>query len=105
MLIYRIFIWLYPKVAWLIGLSNQKASAWVEGRKDLFKKLSAAFHKNTSPVIWMHCASLGEFEQGLPVLESLKQKYPGHSVLLTFFSIQILHNKLKPTFINNISLY
>ncbi len=86
MLIYRIFIWLYPKVAWLLGFTNQKANAWVEGRKGLFKKLSAAFHKNTSPVIWMHCASLGEFEQGLPVLQSLKQQYPGHSVLLTFFS-------------------
>jgi len=86
MLIYRIFIWLYPKLAWLLGFSNQKARAWVEGRKGLFKKLSAAFHKNTSPVIWMHCASLGEFEQGLPVLENLKQQYPGHTVLLTFFS-------------------
>jgi 3-deoxy-D-manno-octulosonic-acid transferase len=86
MLIYRIFIWLYPKLAWLLGFSNQKARLWVNGRKNVFKKLSAAFHKNTSPVIWMHCASLGEVEQGLPVLEGLKDRYPGHRILLTFFS-------------------
>lgn len=41
---------------------------------------------NSQPVIWMHCASLGEFEQGRPVLEKLKEAYPGHKILLTFFS-------------------
>ncbi|MEO8172994.1 MAG: glycosyltransferase N-terminal domain-containing protein [Sediminibacterium sp.] len=86
MLIYRFFIWLYPKLAWLLGFSNQKARLWVQGRKGIFKKLSAAFHKNTSPVVWMHCASLGEFEQGSPVLENLRKQYPGYCILLTFFS-------------------
>lgn len=86
MLIYRIFIWLYPKFAWLLGFSNRKARLWTQGRRGIFKKLSAAFHKNTSPVIWMHCASLGEFEQGSPVLESLRKQYPDHCIVLTFFS-------------------
>ncbi|MDB5210339.1 MAG: lipid 3-deoxy-D-manno-octulosonic acid transferase [Sediminibacterium sp.] len=86
MLIYRLFTWLYPKLAWLLGFTNQKARLWIQGRRGIFKKLSAAFHKNTSPVIWMHCASLGEFEQGSPVLENLKKQYPNYCILLTFFS-------------------
>jgi 3-deoxy-D-manno-octulosonic-acid transferase len=86
MLLYRIFIWLYPIIARLMSLGNAKAALWVRGRKKLFEKLSSAFYKNPHPVIWIHCASLGEFEQGLPVLEGLKSAYPNHQVLLTFFS-------------------
>ena len=86
MLIYRIFIWLYPKMAWLLSFTNQKARLWLAGRRNIFKKLATAFHKNEAPVIWMHCASLGEFEQGLPVLENLKKQYPSYCLLLTFFS-------------------
>lgn len=86
MIFYRLFIWIYPKIAWLLGFSNQKARLWITGRRGLFKKLSAAFYKNQSPVIWMHCASVGEFEQGLPVLEMIRKQYPGHRIILTFFS-------------------
>ena len=86
MLFYRIFIWLYPKLAWLLGFSNKKARMWEIGRRSIFKHLAAAFHKNQAPVIWMHTASLGEFEQGLPVLENLRKQYPEHILLLTFFS-------------------
>lgn len=86
MLFYRIFIWLYPKVAWLLGFSNIKARLWLHGRRSLFKKIAAAFHKNTDPVIWIHSSSLGEFEQGLPVLENIRKEYPGYKILVTFFS-------------------
>jgi len=86
MLLYRIFIWLYPKIAWLLSFSNQKAMSWLRGRRGLFKKLAAAFHKNTDPIIWIHCSSLGEFEQGLPVLENIRKQYPGYKILVTFFS-------------------
>ena len=86
MLLYRLFIWLYPKIAWLLRFTNQKAALWLSGRKGIFKKLSATYYKNVLPVIWMHCASVGEFEQGLPVLEKLREKYPGYRILLTFFS-------------------
>lgn len=86
MLAYRLFIWLYPRAAWLLSFWNPKARAWRRGRKTIFKQLSAAFHHNTLPVIWMHCSSLGEFEQGLPILESLKTSYPGYKILVTFFS-------------------
>jgi 3-deoxy-D-manno-octulosonic-acid transferase len=86
MLLYRLFIWLYPKVVWLLALSNDKAKKWLKGRRGLFAQLASTFHKNKAPVIWMHCSSLGEFEQGLPVLECLKKNYPEHCILVTFFS-------------------
>ncbi|NCI50990.1 3-deoxy-D-manno-octulosonic acid transferase [Sediminibacterium roseum] len=86
MIAYRLFILLYPKIVWLLRFTNPKARLWVTGRRGIFKKLAAAFYKNSKPVVWMHCASLGEFEQGRPVLEALRREYPSHCLLLTFFS-------------------
>jgi 3-deoxy-D-manno-octulosonic-acid transferase len=68
------------------SLFHPKAKAFVTGRKNLFKTLSKVFEKNTRRVFWIHCASLGEFEQGRPVIEALKQTDPDIFVLLTFFS-------------------
>jgi len=86
MVFYRIFIWLYPNIAFLLGFWNPKAKSWCLGRRQIFTQLGDAFRENKRPVIWMHCASLGEFEQGLPVLEAFKNNYPDHAFLLTFFS-------------------
>lgn len=85
-LLYRLFVWLYPKAAWLLSFYNPKAGLWVKGRKYQFRKLHSVFHKNNRPVVWMHCSSLGEFEQGKPLLESIRQRYPHYFILLTFFS-------------------
>jgi len=68
------------------SLFNDKAKLWVDGRKNIFEKLEADFKQNTAKVIWVHAASLGEFEQGRPLIEELKQKYPEKKILLTFFS-------------------
>ncbi|HEV8512821.1 MAG TPA: glycosyltransferase N-terminal domain-containing protein [Cyclobacteriaceae bacterium] len=66
---------------------NQKARQFVMGRKGIFKKLAAAFsEKKIDKLVWIHCASLGEFEQGRPIIEALKAKLPQIKVLLTFFS-------------------
>ena len=54
--------------------------------KESFKKLQRDFHSNKSPIAWFHCASLGEFEQGKPVIEKFKDKFPTHKILVTFFS-------------------
>lgn len=70
----------------MASLFNKKARLWVAGRKDLTARLRHALRDNAAPVIWIHCASLGEFEQGRTILESLKKQYPGHKILLTFFS-------------------
>lgn len=77
---YTLFIYL----AALMG--NQKAKKWKNGRQDIFKKLREAFADNSAPVLWVHCASLGEFEQGRPVIEALKSNNNNLKILLTFFS-------------------
>lgn len=64
---------------------NKKAQLWLAGRESMWPGLEAAM-KGDVPVVWIHAASLGEFEQGRPVLEELRQQYPGHRILLTFFS-------------------
>lgn len=83
--LYNIFLKLYAIAFNIAAIFNTKARLGAEGRKDIFEKIGKAdLYKQQ--VIWMHCASLGEFEQGRPVLESLKTKYPGTSIVLTFFS-------------------
>lgn len=84
--LYRIFIGIYPIAAWILGFVNPKAKQWHTGRKEILTQIAAALASNTKPIIWMHCASLGEFEQGRPVLEGLQKQYPDYSILLTFFS-------------------
>ncbi|BAV04671.1 3-deoxy-D-manno-octulosonic-acid transferase [Filimonas lacunae] len=85
-LLYRFFISVYPFMARILGAFNAKARLWVNGRKNIFTALQQALQPNTQPVIWMHCASLGEFEQGRPVLEALRLQHPHTRILLTFFS-------------------
>jgi 3-deoxy-D-manno-octulosonic-acid transferase len=85
-ILYQLFVFLYPKAAWFISWKNGKAKKWVRGRKDVFKSLSNYFYLQKKPVIWVHCASLGEFEQGRPIIESIKKEYPNFLILLTFFS-------------------
>jgi 3-deoxy-D-manno-octulosonic-acid transferase len=80
-LLYRLFIILYTGAIRLAALWNPKARLWVRGRRQL-----VAPPANWGPCVWMHCASLGEFEQGLPVLEGIKKQYPNHKVVLSFFS-------------------
>ena len=84
--LYQILIGLYPIAAWILGYFNPKAKQWHTGRKEILIDIEAALAINTKPVIWMHCASLGEFEQGRPVLEGLQKEYPNHLIVLTFFS-------------------
>lgn len=64
---------------------NPKARQWVEGRKGLWDRLEAK-RDALQGCLWMHCASVGEFEKGRPVLEALKQSRPDLPVLITFFS-------------------
>ncbi|RNI31196.1 3-deoxy-D-manno-octulosonic acid transferase [Rufibacter latericius] len=63
-----------------------KAAQWVKGRKGIFEEIHQKLQHNTAPVAWFHCASLGEFEQGRPLIEAFKQRFPDYKVVLTFFS-------------------
>lgn len=66
---------------------HQKARFFVAGRRHIFLKLTAIFsHRKEGKLVWVHCASLGEFEQGRPLIESLKARFPNIKILLTFFS-------------------
>lgn len=86
LLVYNLFLLLYKVALRLVSPWNPKARSWLAGRKQLLAKVEAAMAADPRPRIWMHCASLGEFEQGRPLLESIRQAYPDHSIVLTFFS-------------------
>jgi 3-deoxy-D-manno-octulosonic-acid transferase len=58
---------------------------FVDGRKSVFETLAKTIHA-TDKTIWFHAASLGEYEQGLPVIETIKQQFPTHKIVVTFFS-------------------
>jgi 3-deoxy-D-manno-octulosonic-acid transferase len=82
---YQIII---PFIAVFIRISalwNPKHNQWVKGRKDIFGKIAAALNPGEKR-IWVHCSSLGEFEQGRPVIEQIKKVHPDYRILLTFFS-------------------
>ena len=64
---------------------NSKARKFIKGRIGIFKRMKKDIPKNTN-IVWFHAASLGEFEQGRPVIEALRQQKPDIKILLTFFS-------------------
>lgn len=68
----------------IVGLFNEKIKAFVEGRRDVFGRLKENI--GNSKTIWFHCASLGEFEQAVPVIEKVRQLYPNLEILISFFS-------------------
>jgi len=69
----------------IVALFSPKIKLFVEGRKDVFTILEKKI-KPADQTIWFHSASLGEYEQGLPVIEKIKEKYPSHKIIVTFFS-------------------
>ncbi|MEZ7497537.1 glycosyltransferase N-terminal domain-containing protein [Flavobacterium sp. Arc3] len=69
----------------VIALFNLKIKLFIDGRKIVFTTLEQKI-KPSDKTIWFHAASLGEYEQGLPVIEKIKEKYPQHKIVLTFFS-------------------
>ncbi|PJJ84008.1 3-deoxy-D-manno-octulosonic acid transferase [Mucilaginibacter auburnensis] len=79
LLIYSIGVRFYYALVYIVSFFNKKAALWISGRREQVVKPQ----KNS---LWFHFASLGEFEQGRPVLEELKKQYPYHPVIITFFS-------------------
>ena len=84
-LIYDLFIRLFLTGIRIASIWNKKADAWIKGRENLFEELRNKINAEDK-IIWMHCASAGEFEQGKPVIEELKDKFPDHKILVSFFS-------------------
>jgi 3-deoxy-D-manno-octulosonic-acid transferase len=83
--IYSLSIIIYTGLIQVVSLFGHKAKLWVAGRKGWQNKLNGKF-SSEDKVIWIHCASLGEFEQGRPVIETLKTRIPDCKLLVTFFS-------------------
>lgn len=84
--LYNAGILVFQQLVRWAALFNPKARQWNEGRRDWADRLTALLKDNTSPVVWFHAASLGEFEQGRPVIEAFRKTYPAYKILLTFFS-------------------
>jgi 3-deoxy-D-manno-octulosonic-acid transferase len=108
-IIYDLIVHIYGDAISIAALFNAKARKWIVGRKGIFKSLSSQFAVRSSQlavggqkstgnnrlpaanhrpptVIWFHCASLGEFEQGRPVIEAFRKEHPEWKIMLTFFS-------------------
>jgi 3-deoxy-D-manno-octulosonic-acid transferase len=92
--LYNLFIHLLIFGMKVFSLFNGKTKKGVEGRKQSLNVIKSAFSAHDK-VIWMHAASLGEYEQGLPVLEKLKDEFSNHKILITFFSPSGLENVIK----------
>jgi len=83
--LYNIIVLIVSFILKIIALFNQKIALFINGRKETWKKIKEGISEKDK-VIWMHCASLGEFEQGRPILEKLKELHPTKKIVLTFFS-------------------
>jgi len=84
--LYSLGIFFYSIGIRVAAIGSTKARLWLHGRRNLFGRLREAISRDSKAVIWFHCASLGEFEQGRPLIERIKTLHPQYRVLLTFFS-------------------
>ncbi|MEJ7693071.1 glycosyltransferase N-terminal domain-containing protein [Daejeonella sp.] len=83
--LYDLGIRAYYFLVLLASLKNKKARAWIEGRRNIIHRIDNEISTENERA-WFHFASLGEFEQGRPVLEDFKSQYPGIAIVITFFS-------------------
>ncbi|MCO5267856.1 MAG: 3-deoxy-D-manno-octulosonic acid transferase [Brumimicrobium sp.] len=82
-MIYNLGIFIYGILVRIGSLFHPKAKKWVDGRKRLFQQFPQVENAN---VVWFHCASMGEYDQGLPIMEAWKKQFPEDFILVTFFS-------------------
>ncbi|MCK0130251.1 3-deoxy-D-manno-octulosonic acid transferase [Flavobacteriaceae bacterium F08102] len=83
-MIYNISLYLVKYSLSLLSIFNPKLKLFVKGRKSTYPKLTAL--SADKPTLWFHCASLGEFEQGRPIMEACKKNFPKTQIALSFFS-------------------
>ncbi len=102
--LYTFSLRLYFAALWIASFFNPRAKAWIQGRKDWKKELAGKIrkiHEDASQsnaiddaslrdeihdIVWFHCASLGEFEQGRPIIEELLSRFPRYKIIVSFFS-------------------
>lgn len=83
--LYNLSIAFYSLLIRIASLFNDKAKLWIRGRKNIWNDLAEKINPAEKKA-WFHVSSLGEFEQGRPLVEAFKKKYPEIKILLTFFS-------------------
>ncbi len=83
--LYNLIILLASQIVKLLALFSPKMKLFVNGRKEVLSTLQSKINA-TDKTIWFHAASLGEYEQGLPVIEKIKEQFPNHKIIITFFS-------------------
>jgi 3-deoxy-D-manno-octulosonic-acid transferase len=83
--LYNLIVFVVAFLLKIVALFSPKIRLFVDGRKIVFTILKEKI-KPSDKTIWFHAASLGEYEQGLPVIEKVKEKYPSHKIIVTFFS-------------------
>lgn len=84
-LLYSLLTYITLPILHIVALFNKKMKLFLQGRKTVFTTLQEKISL-TDKVIWFHAASLGEYEQGLPVMEKMRNLYPSYKILITFFS-------------------
>ncbi len=84
-LVYNVSVYLYMVAVKILSVFNGKAKLWVDGRKNIFSRINKE-DLSDKQIIWVHCASLGEFEQARPIIEQMRSNFPKYSIFLTFFS-------------------
>lgn len=83
--LYNLGIRIYYLFVLIASLYNQKARYWIKGRKYWQIKMEEQISESDT-IVWFHASSLGEFEQGRPIIEAYRKEFPDHKILLTFFS-------------------
>ncbi len=83
--LYNLIVQIASFLLKIVAVFSPKIKLFVEGRKSVFEILESKINANEK-TIWFHAASLGEYEQGLPVIERIKEKFPNHKIVVTFFS-------------------
>lgn len=83
--LYNILLVVASQIVKILALFSPKMKLFVNGRKNVFEMLKRKINP-TDKTIWFHAASLGEYEQGLPVMEKIKHNFPDYKIVLTFFS-------------------
>ncbi|MFI3285499.1 MAG: glycosyltransferase N-terminal domain-containing protein [Rikenellaceae bacterium] len=85
MWLYNIAIVLYTAAIGVASLWVKKAKLWRDGRKNIFGRMAETIAPNDR-IFWIHASSVGEFEQGRPIIEKVREEHPEYKILLTFFS-------------------
>lgn len=84
--LYIFALFLYKLILGILSVFHSKAKRWNYGQKHVWEGLESAFENNNKPVAWFHTASMGEFEQGKPIIDAFSNEYPDYFILVTFFS-------------------